>query len=123
MNCVLALKSHAEGKLGGRSGSGSLKYGQKPPTSAKPMVRKNSEPFMKSLWSMAAVDKDGYTSDNSSYSDLGHDRPEGVRDSFIFIIFFFFCQNGKNHMSKLHELVVLAGFIFFLKLTSSPIFV
>ncbi|XP_058738499.1 kinesin-like protein KIN-14G isoform X2 [Vicia villosa] len=77
VNCVLALKSHAEGKLGGRSGSGSLKYGQKPPAPAKPMVRKNSEPFMKSLWSMAAVDKDGYTSDNSSYSDLGHDRPEG----------------------------------------------
>ncbi|CAI8615388.1 unnamed protein product [Vicia faba] len=77
VNCVLALKSHAEGKLGGRTGSGSLKFGQKPPTSAKPMMRKNSEPFMKSLWSMAVVDRDGYTSDNSLYSDLGQDRPEG----------------------------------------------
>lgn len=94
MNCVLALKSLAEGKLGGRTGSGSLKYGQKPPTSVKPMLRKNSEPFMKSLWSMALVDKDGYTSDNSSYNDLGQDRSEGVRDS-IFLLFFS-SQNGKK---------------------------
>lgn len=63
VNCVLALKSYAEGKLVGRSGSGSLKYGQKPPTSGKPILRKNSEPFMKSLWSMTVGDKDGYMSD------------------------------------------------------------
>ena len=77
VNCVLALKSYAEGKLGGRSGSGSLKYVQKPPTSVKPFIRKNSEPFMKSLWSMTLGDRDGYTSDNSSHSDSGCDRHEG----------------------------------------------
>ncbi|WJX80051.1 hypothetical protein P8452_63097 [Trifolium repens] len=77
VNCVLAMKSFAEGTLGGRSGSGSFKFGQKPPTSAKPILRKNSEPFMKSLWSMTLGDKDGYTSDNSSYNESGNDRHEG----------------------------------------------
>jgi len=81
VNCVLALKSYAEGKLVGRSGSGSLKYGQKPPTSGKPILRKNSEPFMKSLWSMTLGDKDGYTSDP--------DRHEGVRENFIVYKYFF----------------------------------
>lgn len=89
MNCVLAIKSYAEGKLGGRSGS--FKFGPKPPISGKPILRKNSEPFMKSLWSMSLLcDKDGYMSGNPSYNDPGHDRPEGVRESFMFIIFFFF---------------------------------
>ena len=73
VNCVLALKSHAEGKLGGRSSS--FKYVQKPPTYGKPIVRKNSEPFMKSLWGMTLGDKDGSMIDNSS--DPGHDRHEG----------------------------------------------
>lgn len=83
MNCVLALKSYAEGKLG-RS-----KYGgvgnPKPPTSGKLILRKNSEPFMKSLWSMSFGDKDGYMSDHSSQSDPGYDRNEGVRQLYFFL--------------------------------------
>jgi kinesin family protein C2/C3 len=91
------MKSFAEGKLGGRSGSGSFKFGQKPPTSAKPILRKNSEPFMKSLWSMTLGDKGGYTSDNSSYNESGNDRHEGVRESFIvYNIFSLFRQNDKK---------------------------
>ncbi|MCH84570.1 kinesin-4-like [Trifolium medium] len=77
VNCVLAMKSFAEGKLGGRSGSGSFKF-VKPPTPGKSILRKNSEPFMKSLWSMTLGDKDvGYMSDNSPYNDSGNDRQEG----------------------------------------------
>lgn len=75
MNCVLALKSYAEWKLGG--GNGSWKYGvTKPPTSGKPILRKNSEPFMKSLWTMSTGDRDGYM------SDPGHDRNEEVRELY-----------------------------------------
>lgn len=85
VNCVLALKSYAEWKLGG--GSGSWKFGgvgnPKPPTSGKQILRKNSEPFMKSLWSMSSGDRDGYMSD--SYSDPGHDRNEGVRELYLFV--------------------------------------
>ncbi|PNY10999.1 kinesin-4-like protein, partial [Trifolium pratense] len=78
VNCVLAMKSLSEGTLGGRSGSGSFKFGQKPPTPVKSILRKNSEPFTKSLWSMTLGDKDvGYMSDNSSYNDSGNDRQEG----------------------------------------------
>ncbi|TKY61548.1 Kinesin-4 protein [Spatholobus suberectus] len=72
VNCVLALKSYAEWKLGG--GNGSWKYGgvpnQKPPISGKSILRKNSEPFTKSLWTMSSGDRDGYM------SDPGHDRNE-----------------------------------------------
>lgn len=84
VNCVLALKSYAEWKEGGKIGS--WKYGgignQKPPISGKSIMRKNSEPFMKSLWTMPLGDRDGSMSDHSSYSDSGHDRNEGVRELY-----------------------------------------
>ncbi|KAK7397136.1 hypothetical protein VNO78_18303 [Psophocarpus tetragonolobus] len=79
VNCVLALKSYAEWKLGG--GNGSWIYSgptnAKPPTSGKQILRKNSEPFMKSLWSMPSGDRDGYM------SDPGHDLNESGHFSSI----------------------------------------
>ncbi|CAJ1868747.1 unnamed protein product [Sphenostylis stenocarpa] len=72
VDCVLELKSYAERKLGGASGSG--KYSgvshARPPISGKPLQRKNSEPFMNSLWTMPSGDRDGYM------SDPGQDRSE-----------------------------------------------
>ncbi|KAL5135922.1 Kinesin-like protein KIN-14G [Glycine soja] len=70
VNCVLALKAHAERKL--RGGNGLSKYSRvaKPPTSGKTLLRKNSEPFMKSMWTMTSGDRDGYM------SDPGHDLSE-----------------------------------------------
>ncbi|TKY52283.1 Kinesin-4 protein [Spatholobus suberectus] len=79
VNCVLALRSYSEWKLGGKNGS--WKYGgnPKPPTSAKLILRKNSEPFMRSLSrSIFLGDRDGLLSDNSPKSgDAGHDISEG----------------------------------------------
>ncbi|KAL9318684.1 hypothetical protein ACSQ67_015201 [Phaseolus vulgaris] len=70
VNCVLALKCYSEWKLGGKNGS--WKYGgnPKPPTNAKPpILRKISEPFMRSLSKGITLgDKDGllnYISTNS----------------------------------------------------------
>ena len=81
MNCVLALKSYAEGKQGGKNGS--WKFGgvanSKPPTTGKPLPRRNSEPFMKALLTMSSSgDRDGFVSDN----DSKHDRSEGVRELY-----------------------------------------
>ncbi|KAF1869684.1 hypothetical protein Lal_00017259 [Lupinus albus] len=78
VNCVLALKSYAEWKQGGKIGI--WKYGgigsSKPPISGKTLLRKNSEPFMKSLWTMPSGDRDAM-SDHSLNNDSGHDRTEG----------------------------------------------
>ncbi|KAM1395705.1 hypothetical protein PS2_031156 [Malus domestica] len=51
VNTVLALKSYSEGKQTGGNGPNGSKFGAniKPTTSAKPFVRKNSEPFTNSL--------------------------------------------------------------------------
>jgi len=80
VNCVLALKSYSEWKLGGKNGL--WKYGgnPKPPTYGKPIVRKSSEPFMRSLSrGMSTGDKDGLLNDPSSSIDVvSHDRNEGV---------------------------------------------
>ncbi|KAK7337711.1 hypothetical protein VNO77_18297 [Canavalia gladiata] len=76
VDCVLALKSYAEKKFGV-----GWKYGgvgnPKPPASGKPILRKNSEPFLKSSRTTSIGDRDGYMSDPSSYSDPGNDRNEG----------------------------------------------
>ncbi|KAG4983386.1 hypothetical protein JHK87_028135 [Glycine soja] len=75
VNCVLALKSYSEWKMGGKIGS--WKYGgnPKPPApSAKPITWKSSEPFMRSLsrgfW---LGDRDGLPSDNSPSSVLSEE--------------------------------------------------
>ena len=85
VNCVLELKAHAERKL--RGGNGLSKYSRvaKPPTSGKTLLRKNSEPFMKSMWTMTSGDRDGYM------SDPGHDLSERVR-SFIVYNFLLFVK-------------------------------
>ncbi|KAG4916813.1 hypothetical protein JHK87_054370 [Glycine soja] len=70
VNCVLALKSHAERKFGGGNGSSKYSGVAKPPTTGKTLLRKNSEPFMKSMWTMPSGDRDGYM------SDPGHDLNE-----------------------------------------------
>ncbi|CAJ1976096.1 unnamed protein product [Sphenostylis stenocarpa] len=79
VNCVLALKSYSEWKLGGKNGS--WKYGgsPKPPTNAKPpILRRHSEPFMRSLSKGITLgDKDGLLSDISSISEVGPDLSEG----------------------------------------------
>lgn len=72
MNCVLALKSYSEWKVGGQNGS--WKYGggnPKPPTPGKPIVRKGSEPFMRCLSTraMSSGDRDGWPSDLSSNTE------------------------------------------------------
>jgi len=76
VNCVLELKSYAERKVGGGSGSG--KYSgvanAKPPMSGKPITRKNSEPFMKCMITVPSGDRDG-----GYMSDPGQDRSERVR--------------------------------------------
>ncbi|XP_027923334.1 kinesin-like protein KIN-14I [Vigna unguiculata] len=73
VNCVLELKSYAERKVGGGSGSG--KYSgvanAKPPMSGKPITRKNSEPFMKCMITVPSGDRDG-----GYMSDPGQDRSE-----------------------------------------------
>jgi len=77
VDCVLELKSYAAGKLVGGSGSGkfSAAANARPPISAKPLLRKNSEPFMNmnSLCPVPSGDRDGYM------SDPGQDRSERVR--------------------------------------------
>lgn len=81
VNCVLALKSYSEWKMGGKIGS--WKYGgnPKPPApSAKPIMWKSSEPFMRSLsrgfW---LGDRDGLPSDNSPSSVLSEEVREYYR--------------------------------------------
>ncbi|CAL0320953.1 unnamed protein product [Lupinus luteus] len=77
VNCVLALKSYSEWKMGGKNGI--WKYGgsPRPLTSVKQtIVRKISEPFSRSLSrAMSLGDKEGWPSDNPS--GPGHDRGEG----------------------------------------------
>ncbi|OIV95085.1 hypothetical protein TanjilG_21475 [Lupinus angustifolius] len=78
VNCVLALKSYAEWKQGGEIGT--WKYAgigtPKPTTSAKTVLKKISEPFMKSLRITPSSDRD-VMSDYSQNSDSGHDGNEG----------------------------------------------
>lgn len=79
VNCVLALKSYSEWKVGGKNGCWKYGWNPKPPTtSGKPIVRKNSEPFMRSLSrGLSLGDKDIWSTDPSSTSDAVHDRSEG----------------------------------------------
>ncbi|KAL5565949.1 hypothetical protein UlMin_029113, partial [Ulmus minor] len=79
VNCVLALKSYSEWKQGG--GIGSWKYGgtSKPPTSGKPFMRKNSEPFINSIsrttsWGEKSLES--LSSNQSSCSDPSHNLNE-----------------------------------------------
>nr|KYP74375.1 Kinesin-4 [Cajanus cajan] len=80
VNCVLALKSYSESKLSGKNGL--WKYGGSPKPStncAKPIVRKNSEPFMRSLSrGIILGDRDGLLNENSPDSaGAGHDLNDG----------------------------------------------
>ena len=79
VNCVLALKSYSEWKLGGKNGL--WKYGGNPksPTSGKPMMRKNSEAFMRSMSrAISSGAKDSWLNDQSSSIDaVLQDRSEG----------------------------------------------
>ncbi|KAL2325569.1 hypothetical protein Fmac_024627 [Flemingia macrophylla] len=80
VNCVLALKSYSEWKLSGKNGLWKYSGSPKPPTnSAKPIVRKNSEPFMRSLSrGFSTGYTDGLLNDNSPNSgDAGHNLNEG----------------------------------------------
>lgn len=81
---MLALKSYCEWKQGG--GIGSWKFGgnPKPVPCAKPIVRKNSEPFMSSLSRSSSVGE--WSLDNSerlSFSDLGQENTEMVGDIIV----------------------------------------
>ncbi|CAN4108861.1 unnamed protein product [Withania somnifera] len=79
INCVLALKSYAEWKQGGGSGSWKYSGNSKPPSAGKQFVRRNSEPFMNSI-SRTISDK---SLDNS---DVGHDGREMGNSSSLHIL-------------------------------------
>ncbi|CAK9158127.1 unnamed protein product, partial [Ilex paraguariensis] len=79
VNCVLELKSYSDWKQGG--GNGSWKFGGnlKPPCSSKQFVRKNSEPFMRSISRTSSISEksmDSLFSDPVLSSDLGNDLDE-----------------------------------------------
>lgn len=78
VNCVLALKSYSEWKVEGKNGSWKYGWNPRPPTtSGKPIVRKNSEPFMRSLSRGLSIgDKDILSTDPSSTSDAVPDCSE-----------------------------------------------
>ncbi|XP_058754347.1 kinesin-like protein KIN-14I isoform X1 [Vicia villosa] len=66
VNCVLALQSYSEWKMGGKNGL--WKYGgnPKPRSFEKPVVRKRSEPFTRSLSRAKSIgDKDSSPGDHS----------------------------------------------------------
>ncbi|KAL5068788.1 hypothetical protein RYX36_019675 [Vicia faba] len=70
VNCVLALQSYNEWKMGGKNGS--WKYGgnPKPPSFEKQVVRKRVEPFTRSLSRAKSIgDKDSWPGDHSSNID------------------------------------------------------
>ncbi|KAL5097542.1 hypothetical protein RYX36_001869 [Vicia faba] len=69
-NCVLALQSYNEWKMGGKNGS--WKYGgnPKPPSFEKQVMRKRVEPFTRSLSRAKSIgDKDSWPGDHSSNID------------------------------------------------------
>ncbi|KAJ7973303.1 Kinesin-like protein [Quillaja saponaria] len=79
VNCVLALKSYSEWKQGGKNGC--WKYGgsSKPPTCGKQFVWKNIKPFMHSMSRICSLNEksvDSLSSNQSLYSDNGHDLNE-----------------------------------------------
>ncbi|KAK7269399.1 hypothetical protein RIF29_22125 [Crotalaria pallida] len=78
VNCVLALKSYSEWKMGGKNGLWKNGMNPKPPSSGKQLImRKNSEPFMRSLSrAMSLGDKECWLSDNSSNNDSELERDE-----------------------------------------------
>lgn len=80
VNCVLALQSYSEWKMGGKNGL--WKYGgnPKPRSFEKPVVRKRSEPFMRSSSRAKSIgDKDSCPGDHSSNIDaVLPDPSEGV---------------------------------------------
>lgn len=65
VNCILGLKSYGEWKQAG--GTGVWKFGGnvKPTTSAKQIIRKNSEPFMNSLSRAISVNENSLTAAGS----------------------------------------------------------
>ncbi|MCD7446464.1 hypothetical protein HAX54_007777 [Datura stramonium] len=71
INCVLALKSYAERKHGGGSGSSKCSGNSKPSSAGKQFVRRNSEPFMNSILRISSISDKSLDS-----SDLGHDARE-----------------------------------------------
>ncbi|CAN4111016.1 unnamed protein product [Withania somnifera] len=76
INCVLALKSYAEWKQGGGSGSWKYSGNSKPPSAGKQFVRRNSEPFMNSI-SRTISDK------SLDINDVGNDAREMVNRSSL----------------------------------------
>lgn len=122
----MALKSYSEWKLGGKIGL--WKYGgsPKPPTnSAKPILWKSSEPFMRSLSRGNLFgDKDGLLTDNSpntNSGDAGRDLSEGVREYYPCNLLLLCLLVESKYSICLSFLVVLvfAGFYSLLEFISS----
>lgn len=78
VNCVLALKEYSEWKDGGKQGSWKPGGNTKPPFMGKSFLRKNSESSINPL--SRTLSDNGWTNDQSTCSESGHDRHEGVRD-------------------------------------------
>ncbi|KAF3647104.1 Kinesin-4 [Capsicum annuum] len=81
INCVLALKSYAEWKQGGGSGSWKYSGNSKPPPAGKQFVRRNSEPFMNSISRSSSINDRSLES-----SDVGHDAREMVNPSSLHML-------------------------------------
>ncbi|TMW94892.1 kinesin-like protein KIN-14I isoform X1 [Solanum pennellii] len=77
INCVLALKSYAEWKHGGGSGSWKYSGNSKPSTAGKQFVRRNSEPFMNLISRTSSIIK------SPDSSDVGHEAREMVNPSSL----------------------------------------
>lgn len=102
VNCVIALKSYSEWKQNG--GIGSWKYSAIPkPSTGKPFVRKNSEPFINLNPISRTVSVDSFCSEQSGVS-------EAVSELLILFISFRF--KLRNHLMALifHSLKVFRPF-------------
>ncbi|XP_075094630.1 kinesin-like protein KIN-14I [Nicotiana tabacum] len=71
VNCVLALKSYAEWKQGGGSGSWKYSGNSKPSSAGKQFFRRNSEPFMNSISRTSSIS-------DKSLDSTEHDAREMV---------------------------------------------
>ncbi|XP_055816640.1 kinesin-like protein KIN-14I [Solanum dulcamara] len=81
INCVLALKSYAEWKHGGGSGSWKYSGNSKPSSAGKQFVRRNSEPFMNLISRTSSI-----SNKNLDSNDVGHDAREMVNPSSLHML-------------------------------------
>lgn len=79
INCVLALKSYAEWKHGGGSGSWKYSGNSKPSSGGKQFIRRNSEPFMNLISRTSSIK-------SLDTSDVAHDAREMSNPSSLHML-------------------------------------